>query len=227
MNDKKPLIKLENINKIYENEGVKTHVLKNINLEIYPGEFVAIMGPSGSGKTTLMNIMGLLDRPTSGKYYLKGKEVSKLSDNELSKLRNENIGFVFQAFFLIPYLNVLDNVLLPMLYSSKKLPFEKRALELLEKLGLKDRINFKPNQLSGGQKQRVAIARALLNDPEIILADEPTGQLDSKSSKAVMEIFKKLNKEGKTIILVTHDPFTASYAKRKIYLKDGKIVDSL
>jgi len=223
----KPLIKLENVNKIYKSGKMETHVLKNINLEIYPGEFVAIMGPSGSGKTTLMNILGLLDRPSSGKYYLNGVEVSLLDDNEISKLRNEYIGFVFQAFYLIPYLNVLDNVLLPMLYSSKKLPFEKRAKELLEKLGMKDRMYFKPNQLSGGQKQRVAIARALLNDPFIILADEPTGQLDSKTSKAVMEIFKNLNKEGKTIILVTHDPFVADYAKRKIYLKDGKIVDKL
>ena len=223
----KPLIKLENVNKIYKSGKMETHVLKNINLEIYPGEFVAIMGPSGSGKTTLMNILGLLDRPSSGKYYLNEVEVSFLNDNEISKLRNEYIGFVFQAFYLIPYLNVLDNVLLPMLYSSKKLPFEKRAKELLEKLGMKDRMYFKPNQLSGGQKQRVAIARALLNDPFIILADEPTGQLDSKTSKAVMEIFKNLNKEGKTIILVTHDPSVADYAKRKIYLKDGKIVDKL
>ncbi|HIP93631.1 MAG TPA: ABC transporter ATP-binding protein [Desulfurobacteriaceae bacterium] len=223
----RPLIKLENVNKIYKSGKIETHVLKDINLEIYPGEFVAIMGPSGSGKTTLMNILGLLDRPSSGKYYLNGMEVSLLDDNEISKLRNEYIGFVFQAFYLISYLNVLDNVLLPMLYSSKKLPFEKRAKELLEKLGMKDRMYFKPNQLSGGQKQRVAIARALLNDPFIILADEPTGQLDSKSSKAVMEIFRNLNREGKTIILVTHDPFVANYAKRKIYLKDGKIVDKL
>ena len=223
----KPLIKLESVNKIYKSGKIETHVLKDINLEIYPGEFVAIMGPSGSGKTTLMNILGLLDKPSSGKYYLNGIEVSLLDDNEISKLRNEYIGFVFQAFYLIPYLNVFDNVLLPMLYSSKKLPFEKRAKDLLEKLGMKDRMHFKPNQLSGGQKQRVAIARALLNDPSIILADEPTGQLDSKSSKAVMEIFKNLNKEGKTIILVTHDPSVADYAKRKIYLKDGKIVDKL
>ncbi len=225
------LIKLENVKKVFKQGELKTEVLKGINLEIERGEFVAIMGPSGSGKSTLMYILGCLDRPTSGKYYLDGKDVLEMTDDELSGLRSRYIGFIFQAFYLIPYLNVLDNVLLPTEYldsSVKRKLFEKispkeKAVQLLERLGMKDRMDYKPEQLSGGQKQRTAIARALMNSPEIILADEPTGQLDSASGRAVMEIFKELNEEGKTVIVVTHDPNTASYAKRVIEIADGRI----
>ncbi|ADY73053.1 Phosphonate-transporting ATPase [Desulfurobacterium thermolithotrophum DSM 11699] len=226
------LIELKNIRKVYKQGELQTEVLKGIDLQIEKGEFVAIMGPSGSGKSTLMYILGCLDKPTSGEYYLNGKNVLELSDDELSKIRGKYIGFIFQAFYLVPYLTVLDNVILPVEYldpAYKKKLFknkspEEKGKEILSKLGMKERIYFKPDQLSGGQKQRTAIARALINSPEVILADEPTGQLDSASGKAVMEIFSNLNKEGKTIIVVTHDPVTASYAKRIIKLEDGKVV---
>ncbi len=226
-----PLIELIDIWKTYRQGDLETQVLKGINLSIEEGEFIAIMGPSGSGKSTLMYILGCLDRPTKGKYLFRGKDTSQLNDNEISKFRAMHIGFVFQAFYLVPYLNVLDNVLLPVQYLpkekrrelfSEKKP-EERAKEILTKLGMKERLYFKPEQLSGGQKQRTAIARALINSPSLILADEPTGQLDSESGKAVMETFVSLNKEEKTIIVVTHDPAVASYAKRVIEIKDGKI----
>ncbi|MEO2065891.1 MAG: ABC transporter ATP-binding protein [Desulfurobacteriaceae bacterium] len=225
------LIELKDIRKVFKQGDLNVEVLKGINLKIEEGEFVAIMGPSGSGKSTLMYILGALDRPTEGKYFLKGIDVFSLSDYEISKLRAKFIGFVFQSFYLIPYLSVLDNVLVPVEYLPKedrkerfkgKSP-ERRAKELLERLGMEERLNFKPSELSGGQKQRVAIARALMNYPEVILADEPTGQLDSKSGKKVMEIFKELNREGKTIVLVTHDPTVASYADRIIKIRDGKV----
>jgi len=225
------LIELKGIRKVFKQGDLNVEVLKGINLKIEEGEFVAIMGPSGSGKSTLMYILGALDRPTEGKYFLKGIDVFSLSDYEISKLRAKFIGFVFQSFYLIPYLSVLDNVLVPVEYLPKedrrerfkgKSP-EGRAKELLERLGMEERLNFKPSELSGGQKQRVAIARALMNYPEVILADEPTGQLDSKSGKKVMEIFKELNREGKTIVLVTHDPTVASYADRVIKIRDGKV----
>lgn len=202
---------------------VTIEVLKGIDLEIERGEFVSIMGASGSGKTTLLNILGALDRPTEGSYLLAGKEVSLLSDDELSKVRNQHIGFVFQNFYLLPYISVLENVLLPSLYGESVLKMEK-AIEILRIVGLADRAKFKPNQLSGGQQQRVAIARALINDPDIILADEPTGQLDSKTAYEIMAILKRLNETGKTIILVTHDQNIAAYARRKICMKDGLIV---
>jgi putative ABC transport system ATP-binding protein len=225
------LIELRNIRKVFKQGDLETEVLKGIDLQIEKGEFVAIMGPSGSGKSTLMYILGCLDRPTSGKYYLDGKNVLELSDDELSKIRGKYVGFVFQAFYLVPYLSVLDNVILPVEYLDSryrkelfkdKSP-EEKGKEILERLGMAERINFKPDQLSGGQKQRTAIARALINSPEIILADEPTGQLDTESGRAVMEIFTELNREGRTIIVVTHDPAVASYAKRVIKIKDGKI----
>lgn len=226
------LIELSGIKKVYRHGDIETEILKGIDLKIERGEFIAIVGPSGSGKSTLLYILGLLDRPSSGSYLLEGKEVLKLSDDELSRLRADYIGFVFQAFYLIPYLTVLDNVLLPLQYlprESRKKKFsniqpEKFAEEILNRLGLSDRKNFKPEQLSGGQKQRTAIARALMNKPELILADEPTGQLDSASGKAVMEILKELHREGKTIIVVTHDKEVASYAQRIVEIKDGRIV---
>ena len=221
----KEVIRLENVNKIYETAGITTHALKDINLTIYEGEFVAIMGASGSGKTTLMNIMGCLDTPTSGKYYLMGKDVSTLDDDHLSEIRNRYIGFVFQQFFLIPYLTAYENILVPVIYSKYNFKEkEKEAKEILEKVGLKDKKNHKPNQLSGGQQQRVAIGRALINNPELILADEPTGALDSKTAKEIMKIFVELNKSGKTIVLITHDPNIASYARRIVKISDGKII---
>lgn len=219
------LVRLENIKKVYYQYGIKTEVLKGISLSIKKGEFVSIMGVSGSGKTTLMNIIGCLDTPTEGKYYLEGKDVSKLSDDELSEIRNRYIGFVFQNFYLIPYLTALENVVVPTIYSTKPIKNpEEKAIKLLEKVGLKGKEKNKPNQLSGGQQQRVAIARSLINNPELILADEPTGALDSKTAKEIMEIFKSLHREGKTIIIVTHDPKIAEQTERIIKIEDGRII---
>ncbi len=220
------LIKLENIRKVYKHYGIETHVLKGISLTVKQGEFVSIMGVSGSGKTTLMNIIGFLDTPTEGKYLFKGKDVSSLDDDSLSEIRNQHIGFVFQNFYLIPYLTALENVLVPTIYSKKiQKNVEEKGKKLLDKVGLGKRINFKPNQLSGGQQQRVAIARALINDPELILADEPTGALDSKTAKEIIDIFKSLHKEGKTIIIVTHDPKIAEETERVIKIEDGRIIN--
>ncbi|MCX7793565.1 MAG: ABC transporter ATP-binding protein [Thermodesulfovibrionales bacterium] len=216
---------LTDIKKTYHVGEINVEVLKGINLEINRGEFIAVMGASGSGKTTLLNIIGCLDRPSSGRYFLAGKEVSSLSDEELSDIRNRHIGFVFQNFYLLPYATVLENVLLPTLYRSSGNPLD--AKEILRLVGLSDRAKFKPNQLSGGQQQRVAIARALINDPDLLLADEPTGQLDSSTAKDIMTILKELNNRGKTIILVTHDNNIASYAERIIYMKDGLIVEEI
>jgi putative ABC transport system ATP-binding protein len=218
------LIQLKNIHKNFVQGQDEIQVLRDINLDIEQGEFVALQGVSGSGKSTLLHIIGLLDAPSSGQYFLQGKDVSKLNDDELSKLRNSLIGFVFQSFYLVPYITALDNVLLPGLYSkTPRKQLEQRAKELLTQLGLKDRMKFKPNQLSGGQQQRVALARALINDPQLILADEPTGQLDSKTSQEIMLLFKKIHAQGKTIILVTHDPVTADFAQRTIQIIDGQI----
>jgi len=227
-----PLVELKNVRKVFKQGELEVEVLKGIDLVIERGEFLAVMGPSGSGKSTLMYILGCLDKPTSGEYFLDGKNVLEMEDDELSKVRSRYIGFVFQAFYLVPYLTVLDNVLLPVEYLTsewKKAVFstvspKERALHLLKRLGMAERIDFKPDQLSGGQKQRTAIARALINSPELILADEPTGQLDSESGKAVMDIFSELNEEGKTIVIVTHDEKVASYAKRIVKIRDGKIV---
>lgn len=216
---------LQEITKTFFVAEQEVKVLKGINLKIKRGEFVAIMGPSGSGKTTLMNIIGCLDTPTTGSYLLLGKEVAHLSDNELSVIRNEHIGFIFQSFFLLPYATVLENVLLPTLYVEKgSSGYKNRAKKILKLVGLEDKLKYKPNQLSGGQQQRVAIARALINDPDLLLADEPTGQLDSKTSTEIMNLLKEMNKQGKTIILITHDKNIASYADRIITIVDGLIV---
>ncbi|HBI34219.1 MAG TPA: macrolide ABC transporter ATP-binding protein [Candidatus Moranbacteria bacterium] len=217
------IISLKNISKGYQLGKTLVPVILDIDMNIKKGEFIALMGPSGSGKSTLMNMIGCLDIPDSGQYYLEGNDVSKFSEDSLSEVRNNSIGFIFQNFNLIPDLTVLENIAIPSLYAGNE--DRQRARELAEKLGIGDRISHYPNELSGGQKQRVAIARALINNPKIILADEPTGNLDSHSSSEVMEALKSLNeKEGKTIILVTHDAFTAGFASRHINLKDGIIV---
>ncbi len=219
------LIKVENLKKEYHNEEIVTKVLKGISFDIDKGEFVSIMGPSGSGKSTLMHILGLLDRPSTGKVYLKGKDISTFSDDELALLRNEEIGFVFQAFNLLSRTSVLDNVMLPLSYSdiSEKESVQ-RAKKALEDVELSHRLGHFPSQLSGGEKQRVAIARALVNNPSIIFADEPTGNLDSKSGAQVMKLLDGLSKKGHTIILVTHELDTAKHAERIIKLKDGEII---
>jgi len=219
------LIRLENITKIYPMGEVEVQALANVNIQINKGEFTAIVGPSGSGKSTLMHIIGLLDSPTSGLVYLEGKKISDLSENELAVLRNEHIGFVFQSFNLLRRASALENVLLPLLYSQVvKKERAKKAHFALEIVGLGDRLNHTASQLSGGQQQRVAIARALVNNPSIILADEPTGNLDSKSGGEIMNLLHNLNKAGITIILVTHELDIAKGAKRIIEIKDGKII---
>ena len=221
------LIQLVDINKKHFLGDNILHILVNINLEIQKGEFTAIVGPSGSGKSTLMNILGCLDRPTSGEYFLNGKNVATLTDDELASVRNRQVGFVFQSFNLLPRISAQENVALPLIYAggiNEKERLE-RAAELLEMVGLSDRMGHRPNELSGGQKQRVAIARALINNPSIIMADEPTGNLDSKSSVEIMQIFKDLNEQqGKTVIIVTHDQEIAERAKRVITVRDGVIV---
>lgn len=218
------VVYMENIEKIYNSGSNEYRALYNVNLKIKKGEFVSIVGPSGAGKSTLMNIIGCLDTPTSGKYYLDGEDTS-CSDNKLSDIRNRKIGFIFQTYNLLPKLNILENVELPLIYqglSNKEM--RNRALKALERVGLITHIKHKPSQLSGGQMQRVAIARALVTQPEILLADEPTGALDSKTGKEVMQIFKELNEEGHTIILITHDKDIAAQAKRIITIKDGTII---
>jgi putative ABC transport system ATP-binding protein len=218
------IIHLEDIRKSYFLGKQELKVLKGISLDIYRKEYVALMGPSGSGKSTLMNLLGCLDTPTSGKYILNGKDVSTTSDNELAEVRNKEIGFVFQQFNLLPRLTAAENVALPLVYNGtpKKRRME-QALEMLNRVGLADRSHHKPNELSGGQNQRVAIARALVNNPSIILADEPTGNLDSTTSKEIMDIFGKIQSEGNTVILVTHEEDIAHYAHRIIRLRDGVI----
>jgi putative ABC transport system ATP-binding protein len=218
------LIQLKDITKEYENSGApSTKVLRGINLNVKEGEFLAIMGPSGSGKSTLMHIIGFLDRATAGTYLFDGKDITNFNDNELAFIRNEKIGFVFQSFNLLARTTVLDNVILPLTYSKKKNHVE-LAEKALEAVGLSHRLNFLSNQISGGQKQRVAIARALVCDPKVIFADEPTGNLDSKSGATVMNILDRLHSEGRTVILVTHDRFVAEHAHRIITIKDGMIV---
>ncbi|WP_288759572.1 ABC transporter ATP-binding protein [uncultured Veillonella sp.] len=221
---KKEVIVIKDIKKTYVNGKLQVPVLHGINLTIYEGEFTSIMGPSGSGKSTFMNILGCLDRPTSGSYRLDGEEVADLSDDELAYVRNKRIGFVFQSFNLLPKLTAQENVALPMIYAGvSKGERNARAAELLTSLGLGERLDHLPSELSGGQRQRVAIARALANNPSIIMADEPTGNLDSKSSIDVMNIFTRLYEEGRTIILVTHEPDIATYASRNVVLRDGLI----
>jgi putative ABC transport system ATP-binding protein len=222
----KEIIKLQDLNKTYRNGDIEVEALKKVDLTIHYGEFVAIMGASGSGKSTLMNILGCLDRPTRGDYYLEGIDIKEKTDDQLSFIRNQKIGFVFQSFNLIPRTSALRNVELPMIYG--KIPSRDRkhiALQLLESVGLGDRYHHMPNELSGGQKQRVAIARALANEPTIILADEPTGNLDSESSVEIMGIFTKLNREyGNTVIIVTHEHEIAQHTDRIITFKDGNII---
>ena len=220
----KKLIDLKNVSKSYRNGDQELQVLKDVHLEVEEGEFVAIMGPSGSGKSTLMNIIGMLDRPTSGEYYLEGEEVAKLSEKKLAKVRNQQIGFVFQQFFLLSKLNALQNVELPLIYAGVSQSKRKALAEqYLKKVELEPRMHHLPSELSGGQKQRVAIARALVNHPSIILADEPTGALDTKTGEQIMELLTELNREGKTIIMVTHEPEIAAFAKRQIVIRDGVI----
>lgn len=223
------MIQLASIKKSYSLGNEDVLVLNGIDLKINRGEFISIMGPSGSGKSTLMNIIGFLDRPTEGTYFLNGKEVLQYKEHELAKIRNRAIGFVFQQFNLLPRLNALKNVELPMIYAGvKKKERQERAKEALEKVGLADRMLHLPNELSGGQKQRVAIARAIVNKPDLILADEPTGALDTKTSEQIMELFTMLNKEdGTTVIVVTHEEEVASYANRLILLRDGYIVQDI
>lgn len=222
--EKKALIQLSNVVKSYSNGDQELNVLKGIDLTVYEGEFVAIMGPSGSGKSTLMNIIGLLDKPTSGDYSLNGTQVEELKEKQLAKVRNQEIGFVFQQFFLLSKLSALQNVELPLVYagvnSSKR---RQLAKQFLEKVELSERMKHLPSELSGGQKQRVAIARALVNNPSIILADEPTGALDTKTSDQIMQLLTELNREGKTIVMVTHEPEIADFATRKIVIRDGEI----
>ena len=219
------IITVDNINKTYKNGSLELQVLKNISFKVDKGEFLAIMGSSGSGKSTMMNILGCLDNQYEGRYILDGIDISKSSENELSEIRNKKIGFIFQSFNLLPRLTALENVELPLIYSSvPKEERHKRANELLEMVGLKERTHHRPNELSGGQRQRVAIARALVNNPSIILADEPTGNLDSKSEAEIIEILQKLNKMGKTIVIVTHEPNIGEIAQRKIVFKDGEII---
>ena len=226
MNPEPEIIRLEHIYKDYPLGNSTVRVLKDINLSVHPGEYVALMGPSGSGKSTLMNIIGALDVPTSGKYILNGREVEKLSDDQLAEVRNKEIGFVFQTFNLLPRLSALENVALPLIYAGvPKRERLERARRMLADVGLADRMDHKPNQLSGGQRQRVAIARALINNPSILLADEPTGNLDSQSSEDVMKLFDRLHGQGHTIILVTHEPDIAAHAKRLVRLLDGKILE--
>ena len=219
------IITVDNINKTYKNGSLELQVLKNISFKVDKGEFLAIMGSSGSGKSTMMNILGCLDNQYEGRYILDGIDISKSTENEVSEIRNKKIGFIFQSFNLLPRLTALENVELPLVYSSiPKEERHKRANELLEMVGLKERIHHRPNELSGGQRQRVAIARALANNPSIILADEPTGNLDSKSEEEIIEILQKLNKMGKTIVIVTHEPSIGEIAERKIVFKDGEII---
>ncbi|MCK9439306.1 MAG: ABC transporter ATP-binding protein [Patescibacteria group bacterium] len=218
------MIKIENLKKEYVSGDLVTKVLHGVSFNVDFGEFVSIMGPSGSGKSTLMHILGLLDRLSSGIYELDGKSVASLDDDQLANLRNEKIGFVFQAFNLLPKTTVLENVMLPLTYSNNKNNMRERAAKVLESVGLGHRLNYYTNQISGGEKQRVAIARALVNKPSVIFADEPTGNLDSKSGAQVMEILQKLNDAGNTIILVTHETATAEHAKRIIKIRDGIIV---
>lgn len=221
----KHLIELQNLCKTYESEGVKTKALCNANFELEKGEFISIMGPSGSGKSTLMQILGLLDRPTEGKYIFEGRDSSEFSDDELAIIRNKKIGFIFQSFNLLPRTSVFENVELPLLYDQNpKGKNKEKVLNALFSVGMDHREKYLSNQLSGGEKQRVAIARALVNNPEIIFADEPTGNLDSKSGLQVMRILQDLNDAGHTIILVTHETYTAEHAKRIIYMKDGEII---
>lgn len=222
-----PIIQVENLCKTYESEGVKTQAVCGVSLIIQKGEFIAIMGPSGSGKSTLMQMLGFLDRPTEGKYFFEGEDTANFSEEKLSFIRNQKIGFVFQTFNLLPRTTVFENVELPLLYDrgeTNDKQVQEKVEKALEEVFMQHRINYFSSQLSGGEKQRVAIARALVNNPDVIFADEPTGNLDSKSGTQIMKILQKLNNEGHTIILVTHETFTAQHAQRIVYIRDGQVV---
>ena len=219
-----PILKLTDICKDYQQGKEPVRVLKNINLTVERGEYLAIMGPSGSGKTTLMNIIGCLDVPTSGTYELDGKDLHNLSDNDLAEIRNKHLGFVFQSFHLMPKMDALDNVALPLLYAGVSVKDRReRAAEALRSVGLEDRIHFMPNQLSGGQCQRVAIARAMVGKPDLLLADEPTGALDTKAGNQIMEIFRRLSEDGMTILMITHAPEIAANANKTYHILDGEL----
>lgn len=220
----RPIIAVEHLKKTYVMGTTQVHALQDVSLDIHQNEYVALMGPSGSGKSTLMNLLGCLDTPSRGQYWLNNTEVSTMTDDELAHIRNKEIGFVFQTFNLLPRLTALENVALPLVYAgvSRKDRLQK-AQEVLDAVGLGDRVTHRPNELSGGQRQRVAIARALVNDPSIILADEPTGNLDTKTSYEIMAIFEKIHKQGNTVILVTHEPDIAEYTERVIRLRDGLV----
>ena len=221
-----PVIEFQSVSKTYQVGTVTVRALDSVDLKIEEGEFVAIVGPSGSGKSTLMHLLGFLDTPSSGKVFVEGKEFASLGKIERAKIRAEKIGFVFQAFNLLPRLNVLRNVLLPVSYSRNPVPgADKRVWEVLDQVGMRDRAHHRPNQLSGGQKQRVAIARALINEPRVILADEPTGNLDSQTARTIMDLFTSLNAQGRTVIIVTHDPGVAANCKRQVRVFDGRIVE--
>ena len=220
-----PIMRLENVSKVYNMGEEKVYALNGINLDIHEGDLASVLGPSGSGKSTLLNMLGLLDPPSAGSIFLDGIDTTRLSEKGLAGVRGKKIGFIFQMFNLIPSLTVIQNVMLPaVIYESDPVKTRQKAKEILEKLGMGERLDHFPNQLSGGQRQRVAVARSLINDPEIILADEPTGNLDSKTGAEVLGMFKKLNDEGKTIIIVTHDLHVAKITKRTIKVVDGKIV---
>jgi putative ABC transport system ATP-binding protein len=221
-----PIIQIENLCKTYENEGVKTQAVCGVSLTIQKGEFVAIMGPSGSGKSTLMQMLGFLDRLTEGKYFFEGENTADFSEEKLAYIRNQKIGFVFQTFNLLPRTTVFENVELPLLYDRGEIDdkdVQNKVEQALKAVSMEHRINYFSNQLSGGEKQRVAMARALVNNPDVIFADEPTGNLDSKSGVQIMKILQELNEEGHTIILVTHETFTAQHAKRIVYIRDGQL----
>jgi putative ABC transport system ATP-binding protein len=224
-----PVIRLDGIHKIYDTGEIKVHAVNNVSLTIQPGEFVAIMGASGSGKSTMMNVIGCLDRATGGKYFLDGVDVNELDRDDLADIRNEKIGFVFQGFNLLSRTTALENVELPMLYarSKRRKGSEEKATRALELVGLGNRLDHTPNRLSGGQQQRVAIARALVNDPALILADEPTGNLDSRTSIEIMGVFQKLNDQGITIVMVTHELDIARYTRRNVVMRDGRVVTDI
>jgi len=222
------LIDIKNVSKIYDTDGIETIALRDADLKIDKGEFIAIMGPSGSGKSTLLHILGLLDRPTKGKYLFNGKDVNDYSDDELAFMRNENLGFVFQSFNLLKKTTVFDNVKLPLYYSNiPESKWDELVLKAIDDVDLEHRTYHESSQLSGGEKQRVAIARAIVNDPDVVFADEPTGNLDSKSGGVIMEIIQDMNENGRTVILITHEQYTSEYARRIIKLKDGLIVSDV